>query len=367
MAEEVLWPLRAVSKDPTNLTKLDADGNVLTSSTDVDARYVLKDGDTMTGQLVVRPAVGPASPDGSIQVIGDDTNAHFTVQRNADANGNPAYRFKRSRGTAAAPTSVQINDFLGAIGWHAVRAEGTYVAAGSIIAACTGNPLAGDASIRTELRFLVGSGAAQAQVMVLRPDYFNVSTTAFSIGTDGYIISEAGVYTKRKTNGASGRFETKTGSSALNGIGVWAESSGVALKNYGIQVYAYGGTANTAVYISDELTRAPDNYAIESQSTADSYIRGNFGINILVPTHYLEVGGDTMLRGPLEVTGNITSAGTAHSFANSSIPSPAVIGNIPRTIAATGSAGSAGQMVWDDNFIYLRTTAGWKKVALTAI
>ena len=29
--EQFLWPLRAVSKDPTNLTKLDANNNVLTS------------------------------------------------------------------------------------------------------------------------------------------------------------------------------------------------------------------------------------------------------------------------------------------------------------------------------------------------
>ena len=53
MADEILWPLRAVSKDPTNLTKLDADNNVLTSSTDLDARYVNLAGDTMTGDLEI--------------------------------------------------------------------------------------------------------------------------------------------------------------------------------------------------------------------------------------------------------------------------------------------------------------------------
>jgi hypothetical protein len=109
------------------------------------------------------------------------------------------------------------------------------------------------------------------------------------------------------------------------------------------------------------------NYAFFSDSPAQNYFRGNVGIGFAVPTHSLEVNGDTMLRDTLEVTGNITSAGTAHSFASGSIPSPAVIGNTPRTIAATGSAGIAGQMVWDDNFLYLHTTAGWKKVALTAI
>jgi hypothetical protein len=55
MSDEVLWPLRAVSKDATNLTKLDADNNILTSSTDVAAAvgsgFVKKSGDTMTGAL----------------------------------------------------------------------------------------------------------------------------------------------------------------------------------------------------------------------------------------------------------------------------------------------------------------------------
>jgi hypothetical protein len=51
--EEVLWPLRAVSKDPTNITRLDADNNILTSTVDVDARYVRKAGDAMTGPLTV--------------------------------------------------------------------------------------------------------------------------------------------------------------------------------------------------------------------------------------------------------------------------------------------------------------------------
>jgi len=96
---------------------------------------------------------------------------------------------------------------------------------------------------------------------------------------------------------------------------------------------------------------------------------GGIGIG-LIPTVAgveAEVGGDLLIRGAVNCSGNITSTGTAHAFAAGSIPSPAVIGNTPRTIAATGSAGFAGQMVWDDNFIYLRTTSGWKKVALTAI
>jgi hypothetical protein len=50
------------------------------------------------------------------------------------------------------------------------------------------------------------------------------------------------------------------------------------------------------------------------------------GINWTTPTKSLEVLGDTMCRGPLEVTGNITSAGTAHSFAANSIAASDILG-----------------------------------------
>ena len=68
--DELLWPLTQASSDPTNLTKLDANGNVLTSTTDVDARYVQKAGDTMTGPLLVTPSSAVANPNGHIQVVG---------------------------------------------------------------------------------------------------------------------------------------------------------------------------------------------------------------------------------------------------------------------------------------------------------
>jgi hypothetical protein len=69
MADDVmLWPLRAVSKDPTNLTKLDANNAVLTSSTDVDARYVRKVGDTITGNMVFQ-GTSNTFPQGSIPSI----------------------------------------------------------------------------------------------------------------------------------------------------------------------------------------------------------------------------------------------------------------------------------------------------------
>jgi len=244
----MLWPLRAVSKDPSNLTKLDADYNVLTSTNDLDARYVNLTGDTMTGQLIV-------------ERDGAGTNAAVQARAYSET-ANCTYAITRTRGTKAAQAPLQVNDFVGRILFNTINTGGTNVQSAIN---CQVTSAASATGIDTALSFAVNSadGAAIRSAMIL----------------------------------------TKAGA----------------------------------------------------------------GIGWTTPTRQLEVGGTAMVRGTLEVTDNITSSGTAHSFANGSIPSPAVIGNIPRTIAATGSAGSAGQMVWDDNFLYLRTTAGWKKVALTAI
>jgi hypothetical protein len=66
-------------------------------------------------------------------------------------------------------------------------------------------------------------------------------------------------------------------------------------------------------------------------------------------------------------TGNITSTGTAHSFAANSIPSSAVVGGTAFTPASAAAAGAAGSIRWDENFLYVRTGTAWKRVALTAL
>jgi hypothetical protein len=267
--DELLWPVRDVSTDPNNLTKLDEDGNVLTSTTDLDARYVNVTGDTMTGVLSVSPSVLPTYPKGSLDLspsvqgtasIGIETFSDFDLAGSALA-------LKRSRGNAKSIQPLVGGDFVGELSMWAYMPSGRYARASVNQVYVTETPDSGDSE--------------------------PISRTVLHSG------------------------------------------GGITIQSVGPQPSPRG-----VVHV---------------------------GIGWTTPTHKLEVGGDAIIRGPLEVTGNITSAGTAHSFAAGSIPSPAVIGSTPTTIAATGSAGSAGQMVWDDNFIYLRTTSGWKKVALTAI
>jgi hypothetical protein len=268
--EEILWPLRAVSTDPTNLTTLDADGNILTSSTATDGRYVLKAGDTMTGQLIVRPSAA-VDAKGGVSVVGTGAggmaaSSLFTYS-DTPISGS-TIRLRRWRGSESSPQMVKAGDRLGSIAF-----QGGGIGYGSLIVSAATDQMAGDIDGDSSWGFTV-QGRTESSVFRL--------------------------------------------------------------------------TSNTGCYIPS--------------LSAECF----FGFNWSTPTHQLEVGGDTMLRGPLEVVGNITSSGTAHAFANGSIPSPAVIGGSASTPTA-GTAAAAGSMRWDENFLYIRTGTAWKKLALTAL
>lgn len=408
---EILWPLRAVSKDPTNLTKLDADNNVLTSTTDVAATFVQKAGDTMTGPLIVKPTTGPTTPNGGIQITGDNTNASFVARYAGATNGNAQLRFTRSRGTIDSPLQVQPNDQMGAIVFQALRADAAYttpVSFATLIAAdadvsgtnikgrlnvnvndgagiktpltidgtlvtfqfpvALNGGITGNLSVPDDFLLVVRGGSGDSVAIRVADDAVQLNKPAYLSGgvasdvvvlPGGRVLVQNGTVQSRRAG-----IDPDIGFASAS-----FESSGVGktVVGLGCGVQGTGGVDFTAALQIGNAVDAPTSYAIYSGSVAQSVIQGKLGLNRFVPTHQLDVGGDAIVRGPLEVTGNITSAGTAHSFAAGSIPSTAVIGNTPRTIAATGSAGNAGQMVWDDNFLYLHTTAGWKKVALTAI
>jgi hypothetical protein len=410
--DELLWPLTQASSDLTNLTKLDADGNVLTSTTDLDGRYVNVTGDTMTGPLVVKapqPA-GTAGVVGLSSVVAESGRAISRIENAGDSVMGPFLILRKDRGTLAAPTPVKNGDQLGQ--FRFAMANGTAERQASLLTAfAVADGIATGCDSTLSINVFAANPATAATVLTLTnsvadgravgvsADSFTVAANNFTVAANGFITSKNGILVQRTVQGTAGQFDTSnvgsgetgygiqarcTGTSLTSGsvtgvrgetlgtysvgVGVRGIATGTANTNYGLQAFASGGTArNVGLYIGADIAQGTGQYAVECQSDAFVFFKGHLGLNIGAPTHQLEVGGDSMLRGPLEVVGNITSTGTAHAFANGSIPSPAVIGNIPRTIAATGSAGSAGQMVWDENFLYLRVLSGWKKVALTAI
>jgi hypothetical protein len=147
-------------KQGANVT-IDANGTISVaepgiSQADADARYVELTGDTVRGELVVSPAVGPSHPSGSLRVIGDNTPAILSVQRSGGTASNldmPQLQFNRTRGTVAAPEPSQVGDVLGRIIWRAGRAvTGGPQTSSFISCVCTRENVTGEVIVASEIR-----------------------------------------------------------------------------------------------------------------------------------------------------------------------------------------------------------------------
>ena len=357
MADDtILWPLRAVSKDPTNLTKLDADNNVLTSTTDIDARYVIKAGDTMTGPLTVLTTTAAPTPAGHVQLDVTGTPAAFAAR---SYGAQSQIRMARSEGTQAAPTAVAVGQTIGTVAYLGLRPDGIYSAGVNLQGFCDAAPVAG-AQLTGRFLLNCGDSAGLVGVVQAKTNQFVVVQRSPLSPTANYnalLLQPDSV--SMWSGGPVTQFDA----------GFQAVDTGLLVMRSPKAEFACEATGNIYV-VSKQAGRTnenifyyrPDNGNLAFQDCKHFTIGGVGSL-----TYGFECNTDAIFRDDVAVNGNISSTGTAHSFVAGSIGSPAVIGNTPRTIAATGSAGSAGQMVWDDNFIYLRTTAGWKKVALTAI
>jgi len=233
---------------------------------------------TMTGVLTVKPVVGPAAPDGSVQVIGDNTNAAVTIQRNADSAGNPALRFKRTRGSTASPTIVQTNDTLGAIAWHSVTTTGAAAAAGLIRSVCTQTPSAGDAALRTQLEMYVCDGSVQGLAFTITPTASNFSNSLTVGGTAVVVSSDSRLSDARTpTSHAHGNITNGGAIGSTSGLPVLTGASGVLTTG------AFGTTSGSFCQgndarLSDARTPTAHTHAatdIVSGTLADSRLSAN--------------------------------------------------------------------------------------------
>jgi hypothetical protein len=281
-------------------------------------------------------------------------------------------------------------------GTDAVERNGPYIA---------GSVLSGQGLRGYDSRILIACPAADPAkaVSFVRLSNYASSNSLFEVSAANFAVSSAGIISASALvstgviSGLNGRFTQTpvaaeqagvaligrvTGASpataSISGLqafldGQAAVSTGVSVVNscvdgnaFGVAVTTGSGTINTGILIQGGEVKN-GSFALASQDLNESYFRGNLAVGRTGTSTTLDVGGDATIRGECNVVGNIVSTGTAHSFQPNSIPSPAVIGRVPVTIAATGSAGSAGQMIWDENFLYLHTLSGWKKIPLFAI
>jgi hypothetical protein len=143
--------------------------------------------------------------------------------------------------------------------------------------------------------------------------------------TGNLIVSAAGnrLVTVSSTDGGSATVNLNSSSNA----GQVAMAGAVLYATN----YASGGTIAVTQSGAGSIRLTIDSVnVLEAKKTG-------LGVGWLTPTVPLEVGGATKLRSTLEVVGNITSAGTAHSFAANSITASAIAG-LPAASSVAGAA-----------------------------
>jgi hypothetical protein len=400
-----------VSADAVNVAKIGTDGKILVAQADLDTRYVNVIGDNMTGPLAVKanptftPPVTAINPSTVLHVVREGGSA-FAELYSAGSTGTTGLIFRKKGGTIAAPTPNVGNTNIGVIRWQVKPNNGAADRTVAQINLGSQSPETEDgyfdnaigisntgyAAGQPGAGLVLASSAAKGRVGTLDIDTFICGAKNFTVGENS-VTTVCPVAGTVATGGGAATFRSNGNGNGQTGLGVIGAASGVsatsgsvtgvrgevtgtvstgtavaavvtatATQNYGLVATISGGARNCGVYV--DVPKAANSWSVQCQGEADSYFKGNVGIAWSTPTNALEIGGAAMIRSTLNVVGNITSAGTAHSFAAGSIPSSAVVGGTAFTPATSAAAGAVGSMRWDENFLYIRTATAWKRVAL---
>lgn len=194
-----------------------------------------------------------------------------------------------------------------------------------------------------------------------------------ALGSDGRLYTNR-VETKTSTTGLIELTGGHTGNSAINfnTFTTVTKTSG----SFSLTQYATGGFQPTSgnatftfqtingvinqtggangitrgLHVAPTLTSAADWRSIEwtnntgfglyGSGTADNYLNGNLGIKTTSPTDLIDINGANGYS-QLRLRTAYTPTGTADAN------------------------GNTGDVSWDDNYIYIKTAAGWKRSALS--
>jgi len=167
-----------------------------------------------------------------------------------------------------------------------------------------------------------------------------VNRVTLSASQTGTVTAMVGATNDMSHNG------TGTVGSAFGSMNHVSNVSSATITNaYGLNAEIFntgGGTVTNGfgIYIGNiQATNKWSVYAIDA--TAPSYFAGKVGIGTLTPTASVDI-----------------NAGTGYNQLRM---------RTPFTPANTADAnGNTGDVAWDDNFVYVKTSAGWKRTTLSA-
>ena len=352
---------------------IDVPGAIFQSSGTISANPVGYGGSNITAQFIA--AESSAFP-------------YTLYEATGNANGH-VLAFRQSRGTYASRTATQSTDILGQLDWGGHNA--TTMVNGRVRVVAIANQTWTGASNGTSLEFYVTPSGQTASTLGLRlsagtllsghnAEFFGtiflknatginfesilgVSESVLSITSANNVqlvsptVSGNIVVTNRSTAGqiqlnagtSTGVITLATGGStrvsiASSGISTF---TGAVITQAEFQVQGAAGTTRGIFLRTVGSTR----WLIQADSTAEG--TSNAGSNFSI-TRY----SDTQVN--LGVALGINRAtGVTTLGADRFNLSTAVTG-----ITASGSAGTMGDIAWDDTYLYVRMSTGWRRIAL---
>lgn len=309
-----------------------------------------------------------------------------------DATGNAQghiLAFRASRGTYASRTATQFNDVLGQLnfGGH----NSTTLADGRARIQAIANQNWTTVGNGTSLEFLVTPSGQTASTLGLRlsagtllsghnaeffgslflKNTFNINfennagvsesvlgvSSANNVGITSPTASGNIILSNRATNGqiqliagtSTGQITLATGGSTRLTIG----STGTAtfanpvITQAEFQIQGSAGTTRALFFRTVGSTR----WTIEANSVAEG--TSNAGSNFAI-TRYSDAQANLGVALGINRSTGVTTLGADRFNLSTAITG----------ITASGSAGNAGDIAWDDTYLYVRMSTGWRRIAL---
>lgn len=289
-----------------------------------------------------------------------------------DSCGAPNHVFfRRANGTYASPTAIANADVLGSLQWHG-RGATTY---GSTVQAqirAVATQAFTDAAKGTDLVFLTtASGAAvTATALTLNASLGSFAGAVQCIGTattsGGIVARSSGTISANPAGygGSNMAGQFLVAESSAFGYTIF-ESAGNA-QGHALAFRASRGTysARTACLSNDMLGQVD----FGGYTSAGASLNGKGVIRCVASENWSTTATGTRLE--FFTTANTTLTTTVRLTIQDGgkcvFNSNAINVVTAQTPATSAAAGATGDIAWDDNYLYIRMSTGWRRIALGA-
>lgn len=293
--------------------------------------------------------IGTTSPGGSLHVVG--TLPNYIDRMSNQANEGASFIFRKARGTTSVPTVIQNGDELAKFLVSGYDGS-SYVWTGGMSAVVNGAVAAG--SVPTDLVFGVsstnmGNPASNETMRITNTNKVGISNSNPAYKVDINLTDGDGVRmssTLHATFDANAYENVIRPLSTNNTQGSNKPNSAVFLQGLSVgcgygafQIVANASTSDPLIYCRTEINNSGVwNPWLQMAAYNSS---GNLGINTTSPTAQLDVNGSTGYN-QIRMRTSFTPANSADAN------------------------GNIGDVAWDDNFVYVKTSTGWKRTSLSA-